>query len=117
MYYIYDGAHLWIPGGIWLSLNTILILYKATFKLFTKEFSSLVRHDFYYPWIPDQLHSFYQVRNNHHFLVAVLRYFKPPGFRVYNCNGFKDYRLFPFYTYFVGAYKTYTFVYSAEFVR
>ena len=75
-------------GGIWISLSSIFPFYQVIFKLLTNKFSSSVIRDFHWPWIPDQPRSFYQVFYRHRFIVAVLSYFKPPGYRVYHCNGF-----------------------------
>ena len=88
MHSLYYCALLRVPKGIWLSLNTVFIFYCSILKLVTKELSSLVIHDLYWPWIPDQPRSFYQLRDHHQFIVAVLRNSKPPGDGVYHCNGF-----------------------------
>ena len=77
MYHLYGCVNLWVTGGIWLSLNTILFFYQAIFKLATEELSSLALRDLYWTCIPDQPHSFYQVRNRRQFLVDVLHHFKP----------------------------------------
>ena len=69
---LYSYVCLHITGGIWLSLDSILLFYQAIFKLVTKEFSSLVIHDFYWTWVTDQPRSFYQVINRHQFLIVVL---------------------------------------------
>ena len=69
-------------------LNSIFLFYQATFKFVTEEFPFSVIRDFHWPWISDQPSSFYQVFNNRCFLVIILRYFKPPSYGVYHCNGF-----------------------------
>ena len=40
MYYLYGFVRLWVPEGIWLSLNSIFLFYLIIFKLVTKELSS-----------------------------------------------------------------------------
>ena len=81
-----DSAYIF-PGGLVLFLQHILII-SIYFKLVTKKFSSLVVHDIYWSGIPGQPRSLYQVCGWHSFLVAVLRNFKPPSYRVYICNNF-----------------------------
>ena len=74
--------------GVWIILNTILIIYQAIFKLVTKELSSSVIHNCYWPWIPDQPCIFHQVHDRNHFIFRALRYFKTTYYGVYNCNDF-----------------------------
>ena len=109
MYYLFDCVCLRVSGRIWISLSNILIFRQAIYKLATKELFSLVIRDIYWSWIPYQPSSFHQVHNRHCFLVGLLCYFKRPSYGVYHCDGFYDYRICTFSTYFVGAYKIYTY--------
>ena len=59
----------------------LLIHYYFSIKLFLN-----LRPRNYPPL--DQPCSLYQVRGYHHFLVSILRYFKPPSYGLYHCNGF-----------------------------
>ena len=88
MDYLYSCIRLRIPGGIWLSINSILFFYQAIFKLVTEEFFFSAIRDFYWICILEQPRSFYQVRNCHRFLIIILCYLKPPGYGVYHSNGF-----------------------------
>ena len=78
--------------GLPWEAGLVLIPYSSSIKLFNsflnEEFSPSVKRDFYWPWIPEQPRSFYQVCDSHRFLVALLRHFKSPSYGVYHCNGF-----------------------------
>ena len=88
MYSLYGCVRLWVPSGIWISLNSVFLFYQDILKLVTEEFFCSVIHDFYYSWIPDHPRSFGQVSYYHHFIVSVLCYFKPPSYGFYPCNSF-----------------------------
>ena len=57
MYSFYDFVCLRVSWKISLSLNTIFIFYQAMFKLVTKELSSVLIHDLYWPCILDHPRS------------------------------------------------------------
>ena len=77
--------------GFPVEASLVLIPYSfyiKIFKLVTKEFSSLVIRDIYFPWMPYQSRSFHQFCDLRYFLVAVFCYFRPPSYGVYHCNSF-----------------------------
>ena len=57
---IFDLVSIWLRSNVdsWGRQITIFIFHPDIFKLVTKELSSSVIHDFYWPYIPDQSHSF-----------------------------------------------------------
>ena len=88
MYYFYNFVRLKFTWGSRSSLNNKFVFYQDIFNLVTEGLSSSVIRDLYWPWIPHQPRSFYQVRDLHRFLVDLLRYLKPSGDGVYHSNGF-----------------------------
>ena len=108
MYFLYDYVCLYVPGGVSLSLNTILFFYKGILNV-------LLRNSPSWLYMISTVHGYqtsHIVSNTFVIIIAFLSLYrvtsKKPSYRVYHFDGFSDQSLFPFYTYFIQACEMYT---------